>query len=347
MTIVLAGDIGGTKTILRLLKIEDRGINRETIHEAKYPSQDYPDLVPMIWEFLANIEHKTPDNACFAIAGPVIDRASNLTNLNWDLDEERLQNELNIAKVSLINDFAAVSYGILGLNATETHTLQTGKKLPRNPIAVLGAGTGLGESFLVPQGDAYQVFATEGGHVDFAPLSELEFQLVEDIKQRLRLDRVSAERVISGRGIVNIYQFLRDRDPNSENPTIGKNIRLWEEEAVNDRDKTIDPAAIISQAALAGTDALCLQTMQIFVSAYGAEAGNFALKLLPYGGVYLAGGIAAKIIPLLQQDDRFLSAFQAKGRMKGIMQNIPVQIVLNPQVGLLGSILYLFDSYSN
>jgi glucokinase len=345
MTIVLAGDVGGTKTILRLLKIEDRGINRETLHEAKYSSQDYLDLVPMIREFLANIEHKMPDSACFALAGPVIDRTCKLTNLNWDLDEQRLQNELNIAKVSLINDFAAVSYGILGLNATETHTLQTGEKLPRNPIAVLGAGTGLGESFLVPQGDSYRVFATEGGHVDFAPLSELEFQLAEDIKQRHRIDRVSAERVISGQGIVNIYQFLRDISPNRENPTIAKDIRLWEEETIDDRSSSVDPAAIISQAALAGKDSLCLQTMEIFVAAYGAEAGNFALKLLPYGGVYLAGGIAAKIIPLLQQDDRFLNAFQAKGRMKRIMQNIPIQIVLTPQVGLLGSILYLFDSY--
>jgi glucokinase len=344
MTIVLAGDIGGTKTILRLLKVEERGIDREILHENQYSSQDFPDLVPMIRQFLDAANSPPPTSACLAIAGPVIDRTSQLTNLNWYLDRQRLQNELDIAKVSLINDFAAVSYGVLGLSATETQILQEGTRLPKTPIAVLGAGTGLGESFLIPNGDSYMVFATEGGHTDFAPRSELEFQLAEDIKQRYQIDRVSVERVVSGQGIVSIYQFLRDRSPEAENPDIGNNIRIWEERADSDRERTTDPAAIISQAALAGLDSLCVRTMQIFVSAYGAEAGNLALKLLPYGGVYLAGGIAAKIIPLLQQDDRFLQAFCDKGRMKKILQGLPISIVLNPQVGLLGSILYLFSS---
>ncbi len=343
MTIVLAGDIGGTKTILRLLKVENQGRDRKTLHEVKYTSREFIDIVPMVKGFLASVNNSPPSSACLAIAGPVINQTSKLTNLNWYLDKQRLQTELNIPTVSLINDFAAVSYGILGLNDTEIHTLQTGEKQPQTPIAVLGAGTGLGEAFLIPQGDSYQVFATEGGHADFAPRSELEFQLAEDIKRRNQIDRVSVERVVSGQGIVSIYQFLRDRESNLEDPTIAKDIRIWEEEIANNREKTIDPAAIIARSALSGQDSLCLQTMEIFIEAYGVEAGNLALKLLPYSGVYLAGGIATKILPLLQ-DDRFLQAFREKGRMKKILQDIPVHIVLNPQVGLLGSVLYLFQS---
>jgi glucokinase len=342
MTIVLAGDIGGTKTILRLLKVENQGRDRETLHEAQYPSHDFIDIVPMVEVFLASANNSPPTSACLAIAGPVINQTSKLTNLNWYLDKQRLQTELNIPTVSLINDFAAVSYGILGLNDMEIYTLQTGEKRPQTPIAVLGAGTGLGEAFLVPQGDFYQVFATEGGHADFAPRSELEFQLAEDIKCRNQIDRVSVERVVSGQGIVSIYQFLRDREPNREDPTIAKDIRTWEEEIASNRERTIDPAAIIARSALSGQNILCLQTMQMFIEAYGAEAGNLALKLLPYGGVYFAGGIAAKILPLLQ-DERFLRAFREKGRMRMILQDLPVYIVLNPQVGLLGSVLYLFQ----
>jgi glucokinase len=342
MTIVLAGDIGGTKTILRLLKVENQGRDRETLHEVKYPSQEFTNLVSMVEEFLISANSSPPSSACLAIAGPVINQTSKLTNLNWYLDKQCLQNELNIPSVSLINDFAAVSYGILGLNDTEIYTLQTGEKQPQTPIAVIGAGTGLGEAFLIPQGDSYQVFATEGGHTDFAPRSELEFQLAEDIKRRHQIDRVSVERVVSGQGIVNIYQFLRDRKFKLEDPMIAKDVRTWEEEIASNRERTIDPAAIISQTALSRQDSLCLQTMQMFIEAYGVEAGNLALKLLPYGGVYLAGGIAAKILPLLQ-DDRFLHAFREKGRMKKILQDIPVHIVLNPQVGLLGSVLYLLQ----
>jgi glucokinase len=332
--ILIAGDIGGTKTILRLVRLKKDTNAFETLYEFQYKSSNFPDLVPMVQKFLNEANGEKPTIACFAIAGPVINNTSQLTNLNWYLDVERLASELNLERVHLINDFAAVSYGVLGLQNFEIESLQIGTYRPRSPIAVIGAGTGLGEAFLIPQLDNYQVFATEGGHSDFAPRYELEFQLLEYIKKRYSIERVSVERVVSGQGIVNIYKFLRDAKICQESPEIGRQISSWELE-----NKTIDPAAIIAKAGLEKQDSLCQQTMEMFVSAYGAEAGNVALKLLPYGGFYLAGGIAAKILPLMK-DGRFLSAFQQKGRMINLLEGIPLNIVLNPQIGLLGSVLY-------
>lgn len=335
--LLIAGDIGGTKTILRLVEVLEDRHSYPTIHEVKYSSSDYPDLVPMVKEFLADPKAKkySPQAACFAIAGPVIKNTSHLTNLSWFLEAQRLQKDLEIPKVTLINDFAAVSYGVLGLADSALHSLQTGIRDRQAPIAVIGAGTGLGQSFLIPVDSDYQVFATEGGHVDFAPRSELEFQLLDYLKEKYNVDRVSVERVVSGQGIISIYQFLRDVRPlAAESSDIGDAIRRWEK-----GEPSIDPGAIISDAALKKQDSLCEKTMQIFVEAYGAEAGNVALKFLPYGGFYIAGGIAAKILPLMQ-DGKFLSAFKQKGRMSSVLENIPVRIVLNPQVGLLGSVLY-------
>jgi glucokinase len=335
--LLIAGDIGGTKTILRLVEVLEDKHSYPTIHEAKYPSADYPDLVPMVKKFLAETGTKknSPQAACFAIAGPVVNNTSHLTNLSWFLETQRLQKDLGIPKVTLINDFAAVSYGVLGLANSAINTIQIGTPNKQAPIAVIGAGTGLGESFLIPVNSDYQVFATEGGHADFAPRSELEFQLLAYLKEKYSVDRVSVERVVSGQGIISIYQFLRDVRPIApESSDIGDAIRRWER-----GEPSIDPSAIISNAALEKKDLLCEKTMQIFVEAYGAEAGNVALKLLPYGGFYIAGGIAAKILPLMR-DGRFLSAFKQKGRMSSVLENIPVHIVLNPQVGLLGSVLY-------
>jgi len=337
---ILAGDIGGTKTILRLVEAEENSKNYQTIEQKKYPSQEYSDLVPMVEKFLDESKESSVDKACFAIAGPVINNTSKLTNINWSLDSKRLSKELKIEKVSLINDFAAVSYGILGIKKEELETIQKGEEIENTPIAVIGAGTGLGEGFLVPQGDNnYQVFASEGGHSDFAPRSQLELELLEYIKTKNNLDRVSAERVISGQGIVSIYQFLRDTNYAPESPEIGDKIKKWEE----DRASEIDPGAVISIGAKEGNDSLCQQTMEIFVAAYGAEAGNLALKILAYGGVYIAGGIAAKNVSLMKKD-LFLQPFQQKGRMTSLLEKIPVHIVTNQEVGSIGSILYAMRS---
>jgi glucokinase len=337
---LLAGDIGGTKTILRLVEVTEVTLTEkslQTAREAQYISANFPDLVPIVRQFLG--EFPTPEIACLAIAGPVVDNTSNLTNLSWVLDAGRLETELGINKVDLINDFAANSFGILGLKTADIHTLQPGQVKQDAPIAVIGAGTGLGEGFLIPQGNKYQIFPSEGGHTDFAPRNQLEIELLQYLQHKFAVPHISVERVVSGQGIVSIYQFLRDRSYMTESAEIAEKIRLWEE----GEDKTLDPAAIISQAAFKRRDRLCEQTMQMFIEAYGAEAGNLGIKLLPYGGIYITGGIAPKILPLMQ-DGLFLKTLKNKGRVSSLLDKIPIHIVLNPQVGLLGAVLYGLQS---
>lgn len=339
MTVLLAGDIGGTKTILRLVE-ESPGPQWKTLYQALYSSRDFPDLVPIVQQFLSAAEQELgmiprPEKACFAIAGPVVNDTCVLTNLAWVLDARRLETELDIAKIRLINDFAAVGYGILGLEAKDLQTLQDVKPQLDAPVAILGAGTGLGEGFLIRLAGDFQVFSSEGGHADFAPRNELEFQLLQYLRDKYDIQRISVERVVSGQGIVALYQFLRDRQIAQESPEIGQIVRTWERETGR-TEKSVDPAAAIAQAALEKRDRLCQQTLQMFVEAYGAEAGNLALKLLPYGGLYVAGGIAAKILPLIQEGS-FLRAFGEKGRVSPLLEKVPIHVVLNPQVGLIGA----------
>jgi glucokinase len=336
MTQFLAGDIGGTKTILRLVEAG------QTLHEGTYKSAKYPDLVPIVRTFLqsaAEVLNQTPapTNACFGIAGPVVNNQSNVTNLGWMLTGDRLAHELNLEKVSLINDFAAVGYGVLGLQPEDLRCLQPGEIENNGPIAIIGAGTGLGQGYLIHNGQDYCVFGSEGGHADFAPRSLLEFELSRYLMEKHNIDRLSVERVVSGQGVLSIYQFLRDRHVADESAEIAQVVRRWESELGH--EKTVDPAAAIATAALAKRDPLSEQTLQLFISAYGAEAGNLGLKLLPSGGLYIAGGIAAKLLPLME-DGTFLAAFHHKGRMRNLLERIPVNIVLNPQVGLVGAALH-------
>jgi glucokinase len=339
MTLLIAGDIGGTKTILRLVKATSVTV-QENLYEERFVSAGFPDLVPIVETFLHNAVAKLGpiaaiERACFGIAGPVVANTSEVTNLGWSLQGDRIGQELNIAKVTLINDFASVGYGVLGLSDADLITVQVGESVTEAPIAVIGAGTGLGQGFLVHSPSGYQVFSSEGGHSDFAPRTELEFQLSRYLLEKFRVNRLSVERVVSGQGIVSIYQFLRDRGSAKESVAIGAAIRQWESE-MGQGTKSVDPGAVIAAGALGDRDPLCVQTMQMFVEAYGAEAGNLALKLLPYGGLYIAGGIAAKILSLME-DGTFLSAFLHKGRMRSLLEKVPVHLVLNPQVGLIGS----------
>jgi glucokinase len=330
MAQLLAGDTGGTKTILRLVDAEPTttGIRLKTLYEERYISAEFSNLTPMVQQFLkkATLElgqTPVPQQACFSIAGPVVDNTCNLTNLSWLLNGQQLQQDLGIAKVSLINDFAA---------------LQQGEVLIDAPIAIIGAGTGLGEGFLIRQANgSYRVYGTEGGHTDFAPRNELEFQLLKYLRDKMDLTRVSVERVVSGMGIVAIYQFLRDRQNMTESPEVAAAIRTWEREA-GLPEKSIDPGAVIAIAASEQSDRLCQKTMEIFVELYGAEAGNLALKLLPYGGLYIAGGVAAKNLPLLESGI-FLRAMNDKGRMRPLMERVPVHVILNQKVGLIGAAL--------
>lgn len=331
---LLAGDVGGTKTILRLVPADSDV--QATLYEQRYVSGDYADLVPMVKEFLAAAPGTAqPQAACFAIAGPVTNNRSQLTNLAWSLSGGRIADELGLQTVELINDFAAVGYGVLGLTPNDLCTLQTGTPDTKAPIAIIGAGTGLGQGFLVNCGGQYQVFPSEGGHADFAPRSELEFQLLHYLLEKHSISRVSVERVVSGQGIVSIYQFLRDRKFATESEDLAQIVRNWEQGA-GKRSELPDPAAAISQSAI--SDRTARRTMEIFIDAYGAAAGNLALKLLPYGGLYVAGGVTAKNMALIR-DGSFLSTFSHKGRMSPLLDKVPVHLVTNQSVGLIGAAL--------
>lgn len=343
---LLAGDTGGTKTLLLLAEAEltaADSVKLKPLFEGRYISAEFPNLTSLVKKFLTEATHEhgktpAPEAACFSIAGPIVDNVCHLTNLAWLVDGNRMQGELSIPKIQLINDFTAVGYGIEGLGAADLHTLQAGEPKEDAPIAIIGAGTGLGQGFLIRDGQRYRVFSSEGGHTDFGPRTDLEFDLLKYAKDRLNLTRVSVERVVSGMGIVLIYQFLRDRNLLKESSEVGQAIRAWEQEAGMSA-RSIDPAAVIAKAAAEDQDPLSQETMKLFVSLYGAEAGNLALKLLPYGGLYIAGGIAAKNVPLMDSGI-FIDAMAAKGRMRPLMARVPVHVILNQKVGLLGAALH-------
>ncbi len=357
MAQLLSGDVGGTKTILRLARVKDEDLQRcasheveiETLFEARYPSADYPEFVPMVSQFFEEaaqqVDEVKPRAGCLAIAGPIVNNTSQLTNLSWFLRGEFLAGALGVETVQLINDFEAIGYGVLGLAPEDIYELQAGNPSAHSPMAVLGAGTGLGQGFLLPCGDEYAVFPSEGGHVDFAPQSELEFQLRKYLIEKHGISRVSEERVVSGMGIISIYQFLRDRQYASESKEIGEMMDAWERRA-GIRSTLKDPAAAISQAATDKTDLLSQKTMEIFIRAYGSEAGNISLKFLPKGGLYIAGGVTAKNLHLIKGGE-FMFAFKTKGRVSHMLDDIPVRVVLNQQVGLIGATIKAARNYKD
>lgn len=310
---LLAGDLGGTKTWLRL------SCGGRVLREQRYDSAAFSGLMPMIAVFLGNI---VPACACFGVAGAVRGTRAQITNLPWRIDAGEIAAGFAIPQVSLINDFQAVAYGIEALDGADLLTLQAGEAQPRGPRAVIGAGTGLGEGYLVWQGEHYQALPSEGSHADFAPADAIQADLWRWLAQRH--GHVSWERVVSGPGLADIYAFLRERGETAESPQLAAAMLNG------------DPSAAISEHALRHGDALAGAALELFVAAYGAEAGNLALKILATGGVYVAGGIAPKIAGRLQAGD-FMRAFLAKGRFAGLLARVPVHVVLNPQVGLLGA----------
>lgn len=311
--IILAGDIGGTKTWLRLSR------DGTALREQRYDSEAYVDLEAMLAEFIGE---DRPSNACFGVAGPVQGRTAKITNLPWRIDADAIAAQFAIPFVSLINDFQAAAYGIEALEASDLFTLQAGKPQEHGPRAVIGAGTGLGEGYLVWQGDTYQALPSEGSHADFAPADELQVGLWRHLRQRF--GHVSWERVVSGPGLAAIYEYLRQRNEFVESPELAAAMRDG------------DPSAAISEHALEHGNALALAALDLFAAVYGAETGNLALKMLATGGVYVAGGIAPKIFEHLKTGG-FLRAFLAKGRFAPMLATFPVHVVLNPQVGLLGA----------
>jgi glucokinase len=348
-TTVLAGDIGGTKTLLRLVDVQPPEPGRlvprlETIAEASYPSRNHPDLVPIVREFLAQLPAGAAPSgpiahACFGIAGPVIDGTSEVTNLGWSLSSARLSHELGVPGVTLLNDFTVIGCGLPALREDEVLTLQAGTPDPRAVIGVVGAGTGLGEGFLVPDEHGWpRPYPSEGGHADFAPRNAVEAELMAYLRRTQGLAHVAVEHVVSGPGIAAIYGFLLERDPDRQTLAMAAVVEVWRHEA-GQAARTVDLSAAVSAAALAGTDPLSAEAMRIFLSAYGAEAGNFSLKLLCKGGLYLAGGVAPKILPLLE-NGTFMEAFCDRDRMRPLMDTLPVRVVLNPKIGLLGAALH-------
>jgi glucokinase len=319
---VLAGDIGGTKTLLQLAEVDGSGCR--VLYETRFESGAWSSFLPMLEEFLRTAPLSSPiETICFAVAGPVDGARATVTNLPWEnLNATSLTDRLGVPRVLLINDFQAVGYGLMGLAAADVAVLQEGRERLRAPRALLGAGTGLGQGILVWQSDRYEPLATEGGHVDFAPVDEEQLELLRFLMTRH--DHVSYERLLSGSGLVTLYQFLRG----PQAPETALEAAL--------ADPQCDPAAVISNAALAANDPVAVRTLRLFARIYGQQAGNLALTCLAGGGVYLAGGIAPRILPFLQ-DGAFLHSFQAKGRMGRLLTEMPVRVVLNPQVGLLGA----------
>jgi len=322
---VLSGDIGGTKTRLAIVTVA--GTRVEIEHEVSFTSANYDKFETLLAEFLAGID--TPRRAAFGVAGPVQGRVVQTTNLPWRIDADALQRQFGFERCLLLNDLEATACGLPALRSEDLLTLQAGAAEATGNAAVIAAGTGLGEAGLFWDGKDYQPFATEGGHASFAPSNTLEFSLLRHLQQQF--GHVSWERVVSGMGIVSLHEFLCQYR--------GKAAPEW----LISEMQSGDAAAAISATALAGRDEICAQTMQLFVQLYGAEAGNLALKTMSRGGIYLGGGIAPKILPMLQSGE-FLAAFLNKGRMKPLLEAMPVKVILNDRAALYGPALRVFQS---
>jgi len=315
---VLAGDIGGTKT--RLAVCEVAGIRLQTLAEHSYPSQEYGALEDVIDAFLETHEHR-PQTACFGVAGPVRDAESRITNLPWHISAAAIASRFRLRHASLLNDLEATAWGIQALAAEDFHVLNPGSAHAAGNAAVIAAGTGLGEAGLCHAGDRLQPFGTEGGHTDFSPGSELEIELLRYLKARHA--HVSWERVVSGPGLVTLHDFLCQHHATPPPGWLQVDMQSG------------DPAAAITAAAQADRDALCVAALELFVHLYGVEAGNLALKIMATGGFYIGGGIAPKILPSLAGGS-FMAAFCAKGRMRPLLEQMPVRVILNDRTALFG-----------
>ncbi len=316
---ILAGDVGGTKTALSLF--EERGRRQAVVRETVLASHGYAALENAIRQFLLEGPSVSIDAACVGVAGPVIDGRCTATNLPWVVDEESLAASVGTPRVKLVNDLEATAQGVLGLGPSALATLQAGVGHRAN-MALIAAGTGLGEVVLAWDGRRHRVVSSEGGHTDFAPRTDLEIDLLKFLQREF--GRVSYERVVSGPGLYNIYRFLVASDGTPE------------PEWLRSRMESGDPSAVVAEAALEHRDPRSVQALEIFVSVYGAEAGNLALKALAVGGVFVAGGIAPKIRAKLE-DGAFITAFRDKGRLSGMLASIPVRLVLEPRAALLGA----------
>jgi glucokinase len=323
---ILAGDVGGTKVHLALYNFANGRL--KPIRDEKFAAHEFANLDDVVNKFLVICNEKRDGifAACFGVPGPVRNGRLKLTNLPWILDTGDLVKSLGIQHIFLINDLEANGYGIPELAPENLFTLHTGDANASGHAGLIAAGTGLGEALLIWNGKQHRPIPSEGGHCDFAARTNREIALLEYLRDTLR-GRVSWERVVSGLGIKNIYAFLRDVE------------KIDEPGWLHDRMQAEDPNAVIGQCAEDGSSSLCFETMKVFTAAYGAEAGNIALKVLATGGMYLGGGIAPKILKTLK-NGAFIQAFLDKGRLSPLLESIPVRVILDETCALLGAAAY-------
>ena len=328
---VLAADIGGTKTNLGIFTQKDQQLS--SLFSASYVSNDYNSLAEIIALFLAQLNDTQLKNsikaACFGVAGPVQNNRCAVTNLPWVIDAVQIKSQFSWQSVHLLNDLEANARGIAALHDSDFITLNPGAENAIGNASIIAAGTGLGEAGLFWDGNQHIPFASEGGHTDFSPGTDQEYRLYQFLRKKYNA-HISWERIVSGMGLENLYQFLC-HDNDTQPPD-------WLQKQMHKGDS----AAAISNAAAAGKDALCSQALNWFVHLYGVEAGNHALKIMSSGGVFLGGGIAPKIIKQLQNGN-FMQAFCAKGRMQHLLQAMPVKVIMNNKTALYGSALSAFN----
>lgn len=333
--IILAGDIGGTNTRLLLAQINNHNTKKPKLIEiskAKYKNKDFPKFEDIINEFI-NQNNAIPIDSikasCFAVAGPIINQKVKLTNLPWSISAKRLKKNTNLKNILLINDFTAIGYGIPNLEPKDYMVLQNAPKKITSPIAYLGAGTGLGVGLMMPANNnnnkiSYKIIHTEGGHVDFAPTNTLQVNILQYLYKKYH--RVSAERLLSGNGLFNIYQYLQSSPP----------YGIKEDPNLKHETETGDPAKAISVYAIEKKDILSQIALDEFCKIYGSITGNIALSTLCYGGLYIAGGIAPQIIDVIKAGN-FMRKFKDKGRMSSLLENIPLSVIIDPDIGLKGA----------
>jgi len=315
---ILAGDIGGTNA--RLAYFQPQNGNLQLISERVFPSRDYSELGEIVSQFLDGTATR-PEVACFGIAGPVRDGRVETSNLPWIIEQSRLAEQIHLPATLLINDLEASAWGVGALTPADLVALNQAGPSAGNQ-AVIAPGTGLGEAGLFWSGSRHEVFASEGGHADFAPQGDLQIELLRFLANRYK--HVSYERILSGPGLVNVYEFLRSKGCGDEPAGFAAQLSQG------------DAAAAVSLAALNGTNPLAVQALDLWISVYGAEAGNLALKTMATGGIFLGGGISPKILPRLT-GPLFMRAFVEKGRLRPLLESIPVHVVTNDKAGLLGA----------
>jgi glucokinase len=316
---ILAGDIGGTNA--RLAYFQPQNGRLRLVSERVFPSREHSEFGEIVIQFLDDSGTR-PEAACFGIAGPVRNGRVETSNLPWVIEQSRLAKQIHLPATLLINDLEASAWGIGALTTGDFVSLNRVSGPVSGNQAVIAPGTGLGEAGLFWDGNRHHVFASEGGHSDFAPQEEQQIELLRYL--RARFGHVSYERILSGPGLVNVYEFLRDTGYAKESPEVAATLRKG------------DAAAAISRAGLANSDPLAQKALEIWISVYGAEASNLALKVMATGGLFLAGGISPKVLAGLT-GPLFMHAFLDKGRLRALVEGIPVQVVTNEKAGLLGA----------